>query len=185
MSKTEQQYQAIIDQCKSLFLKKNLDYGTSWRIMRLPSITDQIWIKAARIRNIQETGNQKVEDTIASEFLGIINYCIIALIQAGLEGKETSIDLKTNELAQLYEKAVSKNLDLLSQKNHDYSEAWRQMRISSITDIILMKIHRLKQIENNQGKTLVSEGIEANYMDMMNYSVFALILGQESGEFSV
>lgn len=183
MSQTELQYRNIIAQCKSLFLKKNQDYGTSWRIMRLPSITDQIWIKAARIRNIQETGTQKVEDTIASEFLGIINYCIIALIQARLEGKETSIDLKINELAELYDESVSKNLDLLSQKNHDYSEAWRQMRISSITDIILMKIHRLKQIENNEGKTLVSEGIEANYMDMMNYSVFALILGQESGQF--
>lgn len=153
--------------------------------MRLPSVTDQIWIKAARIRSIQEKGEQKVADSIASEFIGIVNYCIIALIQADLAGKSSDIDLETKELAQLYEQAVQKNMDLLSQKNHDYSEAWRQMRISSITDIILMKIHRLKQIENNDGRTQVSEGAEANYMDMLNYSVFALILGMESGEFSI
>lgn len=175
----------MIEACKSLFLKKNEDYGTSWRIMRLPSVTDQIWIKAARIRSIQDKGEQKVADSVSSEFVGIVNYCIIALIQAELEGKDAGIDLSVKQLEILYDRSVQKNLDLLSQKNHDYSEAWRQMRISSITDIILMKIHRLKQIENNEGRTLVSEGIEANYMDILNYSVFALILGMESGEFVI
>lgn len=178
MTKTEKEYREVISQCKSLFLKKNADYGTSWRIMRLPSVTDQIFIKASRIRSIQEKGLQKVGDSIDSEFVGIINYCIIAIIQSRLEGKINDIDLNSNELEKMYDKAVSENIDLLSQKNHDYSEAWRDMRISSITDIILMKIHRLKQIENNDGKTIVSEGIEANYRDMINYSVFALILSK-------
>ena len=177
MSQTEKEYQAIISRCKTLFLKKNQDYGTSWRIMRLPSITDQIFIKAYRIRNIQEKGVQMVEDSIESEFIGIINYCVIAIIQAKMEGQDIGIDLNIKELEKLYEEAIFENLTLLSQKNHDYDEAWRTMRISSITDIILMKIHRLKQIENNNGKTVVSEGIEANYRDMLNYSVFALILG--------
>jgi hypothetical protein len=145
--------------------------------MRLPSITDQIFIKASRIRNIQEKGVQMVEDSIESEFIGIINYCVIAIIQAKMEGQDIGIDLNIKELEKLYEEAIFENLTLLSQKNHDYDEAWRTMRISSITDIILMKIHRLKQIENNNGKTVVSEGIEANYRDMLNYSVFALILG--------
>jgi len=153
--------------------------------MRLPSITDQIYIKAARIRSIQQKGAQKVNDPIESEFIGIINYCIIAVIQARLDGKEEGIDLDIKTLEEMYNEAVSENIDLLGQKNHDYSEAWREMRISSITDIILMKIHRLKQIENNEGKTIVSEGIEANYKDMLNYSVFALILGKESGLFNI
>lgn len=182
MTKTEREYREVIDQCKSLFLKKNADYGTSWRIMRLPSITDQIFIKASRIRSIQEKGHQKVDDSVESEFVGIINYCIIAIIQSRLEGKKMDIDLNINELEAMYEQAVAENIELLSQKNHDYSEAWRDMRISSITDIILMKIHRLKQIENNEGKTIVSEGIEANYRDMLNYSVFALILASQSGQ---
>jgi hypothetical protein len=178
MSRTEKEYKAVIDTCKSLFIRKNQDYGTSWRIMRLPSITDQIFIKASRIRSIQEKGSQMVADSIDSEFVGIINYCIIAIIQAELEGKEASIDLNIKELELMYDQAVSENIELLGQKNHDYAEAWRDMRISSITDIILMKIHRLKQIENNEGKTIVSEGIEANYRDMLNYSVFALILAK-------
>jgi hypothetical protein len=178
MSRTEKEYKAVIDSCKSLFIKKNQDYGTSWRIMRLPSITDQIFIKASRIRSIQEKGSQMVADSIDSEFIGIINYCIIAIIQAKLEGKEAGIDLNIKELEQMYDQAVAENIELLGQKNHDYAEAWRDMRISSITDIILMKIHRLKQIENNEGKTIVSEGIEANYRDMLNYSVFALILAK-------
>jgi len=185
ISKTEKQYREVISICKSLFLRKNQDYGTSWRIMRLPSITDQIFIKASRIRSIQEKSVQKVDDPIHSEFIGIINYCIIAVIQARLEGNEISIDLNLKDLEKMYDQAVFENIELLSQKNHDYSEAWREMRISSITDIILMKIHRLKQIENNEGKTIVSEGIEANYRDMLNYSVFALILGKESGIFAL
>ena len=178
MTRTEKEYKTVIDSCKELFIKKNQDYGTSWRIMRLPSITDQIFIKASRIRSIQEKGVQLVADSIDSEFIGIINYCIIAIIQAELEGKETGIDLNINELELMYDTAVAENIELLGQKNHDYAEAWRDMRVSSITDIILMKIHRLKQIENHEGKTIVSEGIEANYRDMLNYSVFALILGQ-------
>jgi hypothetical protein len=183
MSKTETQYKDILGICKGLFMKKNQDYGTSWRIMRLPSVTDQIFIKASRIRSVQEKGHQKVSDPIDSEFIGIINYCIIALVQCRLEGKLENINLGMTELENLYDEVAEANFRLLDQKNHDYGEAWRDMRISSITDIILMKLHRLKQIENNDGRTLVSEGIEANYQDILNYSVFALITGKESGLF--
>lgn len=183
MTKTDTQYREVINQCKSLFLKKNADYGTSWRIMRLPSITDQIYIKASRIRSIQEKGKQMVDDPIHTEFVGIINYCVIALIQARLEDKSENFEISAKVIEDMYDQMVNENIQLLTEKNHDYSEAWREMRISSITDIILMKIHRLKQIENNEGRTQVSEGIEANYKDMMNYSVFALILGKESGQF--
>lgn len=182
--KTTSQYQEVMAVCKSLFLKKNQDYGTSWRIMRLPSITDQIFIKASRIRSIQEKGSQAVNDPIESEFIGIINYCIIALIQIELSGKSDELELSMETLERAYEKAALDTMSLLEQKNSDYAEAWRSMRISSITDIILMKLHRLKQIENNKGKTLVSEGEEANYRDMLNYAVFALILGKEQGIFS-
>jgi bifunctional pyridoxal-dependent enzyme with beta-cystathionase and maltose regulon repressor activities len=183
LQKTEKQFREVIALCKSLFIKKNTDYGSSWRIMRLPSVTDQIYIKAARIRSIQDKGRQKVDDPIETEFIGIINYCIIALIQLSLEGKDEKIDLDSVILETMYDEAVNKNLELLMHKNHDYGEAWREMRISSITDIILMKIHRLKQIENNEGRTLVSEGIEANYRDMLNYAVFCLILGKERNQF--
>lgn len=183
MSQTESQYRSIIASCKDLFLKKNQDYGTSWRILRLPSVTDQIYIKASRIRSIQEKGTQMVSDTIESEFTGIINYCIIALIQSQLQGTDPNIPLDDKELENLYDSKAAGTLSLLSRKNHDYSEAWREMRISSITDIILMKLHRLKQIENNDGETLVSEGVEANYQDILNYSVFALIIGMEKGNF--
>jgi len=175
-SRTETEYREIIQTCKNLFLKKNQDYGTSWRILRLPSVTDQIFIKASRIRSIQEKGVQKVDDPIQTEFIGIINYCIIALIQIQLSLENESIDLDIQRLETLYTQMVEENIELLIQKNHDYSEAWRDMRISSITDIILMKLHRLKQIENNNGKTVVSEGVDANYRDILNYSVFALIL---------
>lgn len=160
--------------CKSLFEKKTRDYGTAWRILRLPSITDQIFIKAQRIRSIQEKGIQKVDDPIKDEFIGIINYCIIALIQIQLE-KSTDMDIKFEDLEPLYDRAVQETFDLLQNKNHDYGEAWRDMRITSITDIILMKLLRVKQIEDNQGKTLVSEGVKANYQDMINYAVFAMI----------
>lgn len=151
--------------------------------MRLPSVTDQIYIKAARIRSIQEKGMQKVNDPIETEFVGIINYCIIALIQIALHGQDDQTELKQDELELLYNESVDRNIDLLVNKNHDYAEAWRDMRISSITDIILMKIHRLKQIENNEGRTLVSEGIDANYRDILNYAVFCLILFREEGKF--
>ena len=183
MNQTETQFREILSSCKALFIQKNKDYGTSWRIMRLPSVTDQIFIKASRIRSIQEKGVQKISDPMESEFIGIINYCVIALIQANLEGKDDNVDLDVERLGNLYDTVCLENIDLLQNKNHDYSEAWRDMRISSITDIILMKLHRLKQIENNDGKTLVSEGIEANYRDMLNYAVFALILGKEAGLF--
>jgi len=142
--------------------------------MRLPSITDQIFIKAQRIRSIQEKGKQLVEDDISSEFIGIVNYCVIALIQLFLED-DAPLDLDPETVMKRYTEEVQNTLDLLLKKNHDYGEAWREMRVSSITDIILMKIHRTKQIEDNGGKTLVSEGLEANYRDMLNYAVFALI----------
>ncbi len=175
MAQTEKEYRAIIEICKTLFDKKNKDYGTSWRILRLPSITDQIFIKANRIRSIQMKGQQKVADDIKSEFIGIINYCVMALIQCEL-GENYEQDLSPEQVSQLYQKHVDETIALLMNKNHDYDEAWRSMRVSSITDIILMKLFRTKQIEDNQGVTLVSEGVEANYQDMINYAVFAMIL---------
>jgi hypothetical protein len=174
VEKTAVEYKEVIATCKALFEKKTRDYGTAWRILRLPSITDQIFIKAQRIRSIQEKGVQKVGDPVKDEFVGIINYCIIALIQMALEASQ-QMDLKFEELETHYDKAVEETFDLLQNKNHDYGEAWREMRVTSITDIILMKLLRVKQIEDNAGKTLVSEGVKANYQDMINYSVFALI----------
>ena len=164
--------------CRSLFEKKTRDYGTAWRILRLPSITDQIFIKAQRIRSIQEKGIQKVDDPIRDEFIGIINYCVMALIQVKL-ASSASLEMSFEELAPLYDDAVNETYELLQNKNHDYGEAWREMRVTSITDIILMKLLRVKQIEDNQGKTLVSEGVKANYQDMINYSVFAMILSNK------
>ncbi|MFY7787904.1 MAG: DUF1599 domain-containing protein [Thermoflexibacteraceae bacterium] len=177
--KTLSQYQAVIANCRNLFEKKTKDYGTSWRILRLPSVTDQIYIKANRIRSIQEKGEQKIADDIASEFIGIINYCVIALIQQTWK-TESRLEMPVEEVMQAYENVIQTTLTLLENKNHDYDEAWRLMRVSSITDIILMKLLRVKQIENNEGKTLVSEGVAANYQDMINYAVFALILMEES-----
>ena len=178
VEKTAQQYRNVISICSSLFEKKTRDYGTAWRILRLSSITDQIFIKAQRIRSIQEKGTQKVDDPIRDEFVGIINYCIIALMQIRLEGNH-QMELSFEELKPLYDESVNETFELLQNKNHDYGEAWRDMRVTSITDIILMKLLRVKQIEDNKGKTLVSEGIKANYQDMINYSVFAMILMQE------
>ncbi len=176
------EYRSVIETCRSLFEKKTRDYGTAWRILRLPSITDQIYIKAQRIRSIQEKGTQKVDDPIRDEFIGIINYCIIALIQIKLTDKD-KLELSFEELQPLYESAVDETFQLLQNKNHDYGEAWREMRVSSITDIILMKLLRVKQIEDNNGQTLVSEGVKANYQDMINYAVFAMILlGQQEGK---
>ncbi|MTI22266.1 DUF1599 domain-containing protein [Fulvivirga sp. RKSG066] len=171
--KTVSEYKQVIKECKALFEKKTKDYGTAWRILRLPSITDQIFIKAQRIRSIQEKKSQKVGDDVASEFVGIINYCIMALIQMKLTDDRMEIDYE--ELEPLYDQAANDTMELLMNKNHDYGEAWREMRVSSITDIILMKLLRVKQIEDNEGATLVSEGIDANYQDMINYSVFSLI----------
>jgi hypothetical protein len=174
IEKTAIEYKQVIASCKTLFEKKTRDYGTAWRILRLPSITDQIFIKAQRIRSIQDKGVQKVSDPVKDEFIGIINYCIIALIQIGLQGTD-SLEMTFEELEPRYDEAVKETFELLQQKNHDYGEAWREMRVTSITDIILMKLLRVKQIEDNQGKTLVSEGVKANYQDMINYAVFALI----------
>lgn len=180
---TESQYRQVIQHCKDLFLKKNKDYGTAWRILRLPSITDQIFIKAQRIRTLQEMGatgasGGRVGEGIEQEFVGIINYCVMALIQLQLASSSSSpgkMDIPADELEQLYDVEINRVIELLFAKNHDYGEAWRDMRINSMTDIILMKLLRTKQIEDNQGATLVSEGIDANYMDMINYAVFCLI----------
>ncbi|WAC13668.1 DUF1599 domain-containing protein [Dyadobacter pollutisoli] len=173
MKSTEAEYQEIIQYCQDLFTKKNKDYGTSWRILRIPSITDQIFIKAQRIRTIQEKGVQKVSEDVSSEFIGIINYCVMALIQiASSEGKQI---IDESDLTTLYNIQVNEVKELLFNKNHDYGEAWRDMRVSSMTDIILMKLLRIKQIEDNQGYTLVSEGVKAGYQDIINYSVFCLI----------
>jgi len=170
---TEAEYQQIIQHCQDLFTKKNKDYGTSWRILRIPSITDQIFIKAQRIRTIQEKGIQKVDDAISTEFVGIINYCVMALIQIAVtEGK---LQIDDAELTDLYNVQINEVKELLFNKNHDYGEAWRDMRVNSMTDIILMKLLRIKQIEDNQGLTLVSEGVKAGYQDIINYSVFCLI----------
>lgn len=174
IDKTASEYKQVISTCKTLFAKKTQDYGTAWRILRLPSITDQIFIKAQRIRSIQDKGSQKVEDPIKDEFIGIVNYCLIAMVQMSL-GNSREMEMTWEELEPLYDQAVGETFSLLQNKNHDYGEAWRDMRVSSITDIILMKLLRVKQIEDNAGKTLVSEGVKANYQDMINYAVFALI----------
>ena len=173
-TKTIDEYKQVIKACKDVFVKKTKDYGTAWRILRLPSITDQIFIKAQRIRSIQEKGTQKVDDDIASEFVGIVNYCAIAMIQLEM-GKEGETNLTLKEVEPLYDRSINETIDLLLDKNHDYDEAWREMRVSSITDIILMKLFRVKQIEDNDGQTLISEGVKANYQDIINYSVFCLI----------
>ena len=174
ITKTSTQYREVISACQELFQKKTRDYGTAWRVLRLASITDQIYIKAQRIRSIQEKGQQKVGDSILDEFMGIVNYCVIALIQIKL-ANSANLELGVEEVMPLYQEAVSETHNLLENKNHDYGEAWREMRVSSMTDIILMKLLRVKQIEDNQGKTIVSEGIGANYQDMINYAVFCLI----------
>ena len=174
MELTIQQYNSAIDKCKDIFLKKTTDYGTAWRILRTSSLTDQIFIKANRIRTIQQTGESKISEGIEDEFIGIINYCVMALIQLELKD-DNRLELDNKETIQHYQDFSERARDLMVQKNHDYGEAWRDMRVSSLTDLILMKILRVKQIENNNGKTLISEGIDANYYDMLNYAVFALI----------
>lgn len=178
MDKTSNQFNEQIEKCRSLFIKKMHDYGSAWRILRLPSLTDQIFIKAQRIRNLQENGEQKIEDDEQTEFIGIINYSVMALIQLK-EGVVEKPDFSVEEATQLYDEAVAVTKQLMLDKNHDYGEAWRFLRISSLTDLILVKLLRVKEIESNQGKTLVSEGVAANYQDMINYAVFALIHLQE------
>ncbi|MBE9602850.1 DUF1599 domain-containing protein [Pedobacter sp. MC2016-24] len=171
---TSQEFDSVIAVCKSLFLKKTKDYGTAWRILRLSSITDQIFIKAQRIRTLEEKKVSKVGEDITSEYIGIINYCVIAMMQLDFT-PEDPLELELNQVQSLFEQKVNETKELMFNKNHDYGEAWRDMRISSLTDLILMKIFRVKQIEDNLGQTLASEGVNANYQDMLNYSVFALI----------
>ena len=174
MSKTNTEYTNVINVCRDIFTKKTKDYGTAWRILRPSSLTDQLFIKAQRIRTVQETGENKVGENIEDEFVAIVNYCIMAIIQL----RETDLvefELPTEEAIDLYEKYLKEAFELMVKKNHDYGEAWRDMRVSSLTDLILQKIYRVKQIEDNDGETIISEGIDANYFDMLNYAVFALI----------
>lgn len=174
MQATSKQYDEVILKCRSLYIKKLSDYGSAWRILRLPSLTDQIFIKAQRIRQLQENPVRKIQEDEIGEFIGIINYSIMALIQLE-KGVAEQPDLNVEEATLLYDKHVAITKKLMEDKNHDYGEAWREMRISSLTDLILQKLLRVKQIEDNKGKTIVSEGIDANYHDMVNYAVFALI----------
>lgn len=174
MSQTTLEYTNVINVCRELFVKKTKDYGTAWRILRPSSLTDQIFIKAQRIRTIQETGVNKVGESVEDEFIAIINYCIMAIIQVS-EKEMKEMELDPLIATELYDKYSKNAFELMMKKNHDYGEAWRDMRVSSLTDLILMKILRVKQIEDNNGSTIVSEGIDANYYDMLNYSVFAMI----------
>lgn len=173
---TAQQFDQIAKNCIELFSKKAIDYGTAWRILRTSSLTDQIYIKAQRIRSIEEKGVAKIDEGIIPEFIGIVNYSVMALIQLEI-GVATSIEeqFDVNQAIELFKKHIQNAKNLMMDKNHDYDEAWRNMRVSSLTDIILMKLMRIKQIENNDGKTIVSEGLAANYFDIINYAVFALI----------
>ncbi|MEJ2595012.1 MAG: DUF1599 domain-containing protein [bacterium] len=174
VDRTKDQFEVVAKHCRDLFIKKQKDYGAAWRILRIPSLTDQIYIKANRIRSIQQKGVRKVDEGILPEFTGIVNYSIMALIQLEL-GVAEEPDLDGDQVLELYNKYFYAARDLMLNKNHDYDEAWRNMRISSLDDIILMKLLRIKQIEDNQGITLVSEGLDANYYDIINYAVFALI----------
>ena len=178
MEPTTKQYDIALKMCESLFRKKTTDYGTAWRILRTSSLTDQIFIKASRIRTLQEVSESKIDEGIIPEFIGIVNYSLMALIQLDLS-EDYPIEMSLDEANQLYRKAAEATRDLMLNKNHDYGEAWRDMRVSSLTDLILMKLLRVKQIEDNDGKTVVSEGIDANYMDISNYALFALILLSE------
>ena len=174
MPDTSKQYDAVITTCRDLFINKMKDYGSAWRILRLPSLTDQIFIKAQRIRGLQQNKEQKVDEGQTSEFIGIINYSVMALVQLD-KGVVEQPDLTLDEATTAFDEKVALTKQLMQDKNHDYGEAWRDMRVSSLTDLILQKLLRVKQIEDNQGKTLVSEGIDANYQDMINYAVFAMI----------
>ncbi|WP_276167712.1 DUF1599 domain-containing protein [Zobellia alginiliquefaciens] len=174
MHKTSEEYDEVIKICRDLFEKKMKDYGSAWRILRLPSLTDQIFIKAQRIRSLQENEVRRVDEGERSEFIGIINYSIMALVQLE-KGIADQPDLSVEEAVSLFDKHATTTKTLMENKNHDYGEAWRDMRVSSLTDLILQKLLRVKQIEDNKGKTLVSEGIDANYQDMVNYAIFAMI----------
>ena len=187
MTKTEKEFDIQTKLCRDLFEKKTRDYGTSWRILRLPSLTDQIFIKANRIRSIEESGENRIGDDVRGEYIAMVNYAVMALIQQELESKDPkagsedadSLELPLERAMALYDKHLQRTIRLMLDKNHDYGEAWRQMRVSSMTDLILMKLKRIKQIEDNNGKTLVSEGVEGGYMDIINYSLFCLIRLEE------
>jgi len=182
LTTTRQEIEREAAICRTLFEKKTRDYGTSWRVLRLPSLTDQIFIKASRIRSVQESGENRVGDDLRDEFVAMVNYAVMALIQGELEygkrdagRKEELQELPLDEAMGLYDKHLGRTIELMMAKNHDYGEAWRQMRVSSMVDLILMKLRRIKQIEDNQGVTLVSEGVEGGYMDIVNYSLFCLV----------
>ena len=177
MEKTKSQYLKIIEKSKKVFDDKNSDYGSSWRVLRVSSFVDQIHIKAQRIRNLQINEDQKIDEGQATEFIGIINYCIMSLIQIHL-GVVDEPDLNGSEAIELYDNKVNETFELMLKKNHDYGEAWRDMEISSLTDLIIQKIFRMKSINNNDGETISSEGVESNFQDILNYSVFALILSK-------
>ena len=174
MTNTSKQYDASIAICRDIFAKKLSDYGTSWRMFRISSITDQVFIKAQRVRTIEEQGSQKIADDIRGEYIGMVNYSIIALIQMELKD-DKRMELPVDETQQLYDKYASAAKSLMEAKNHDYGEAWRDLRLSSLTDLVLVKLLRIKQIEDNEGATVISEGIDANYFDIINYAIFALI----------
>ena len=179
MNKTSAQYDAVIQKARDIFIKKMEDYGSAWRVLRMPSFTDQMYIKASRIRQLQESNERKVDENEIPEFLGLINYAAMALIQLD-KGVAEQPDMSLKEAIELYDKKISQAKTLMEAKNHDYGEAWRDMRVSSITDLIIQKLYRVKQIEENKGKTSISEGVDANYLDIINYAVFALILMEES-----
>ena len=175
MNETIVEYDSIIKKCKDIFAKKMKDYGSAWRILRISSLTDQIFIKAQRIRSIECKGTQRIDEGVINEFIGIVNYSVIGLIQIDLGVSEQPEDLEYDKVMNMFNKHVLSSKDLMINKNHDYGEAWRDMRVSSLTDLILQKLLRVKQIEDNDGNTIMSEGIDANYLDMLNYAVFALI----------
>ncbi len=178
LDKTLKQYDSAASRCKEVFAKKTKDYGTAWRILRSSSLTDQLFIKASRIRSIEELGERKVAEGVVPEYIGLVNYSIMALIQLELPEK-TTFDLEPDKASRLYDEQMNQARNLMQAKNHDYGEVWREMRISSLTDLILMKLLRIKQIEDNEGRTLISEGLDANYQDIINYAIFALIRLEE------
>lgn len=184
MSNTNTEYANVMNVCRDIFSKKTKDYGTAWRILRPSSLTDQLFIKAQRIRTVQVTGENKVGENIEDEFVAIVNYCLMAIIQLR-ETDLTEMELSASLAIELYDKYALEATELMVKKNHDYGEAWRDMRVSSLTDLILQKIFRVKQIEDNDGATLISEGIDANYFDMLNYSVFALIHMQVGQKYKI
>jgi hypothetical protein len=175
MNTTILEYDSIIKKCEDIFANKMKDYGSAWRILRISSLTDQIFIKAQRIRSIESKGMQKIDEGVFNEFIGIVNYSVIGLIQIDLGVSEQPEDLRYDKVINMFKTHVLTSKELMIDKNHDYGEAWRDMRVSSLTDLILQKLLRVKQIENNNGSTIISEGIDANYLDMLNYAVFALI----------